>query len=81
MSLVQSEVRPRCGKMVITEQGPTQLVYHLCLTKTEKSLNSFAMLRKPKYAYCLLRIKGLGSWYSDSEDNKRKPGVNYWINI
>jgi hypothetical protein len=44
----QNEVRHRCGRNGISEQGPTQLSYCLCLTKTDRSLNSFAMARKKK---------------------------------
>lgn len=31
--------------MVISEQGSSQLAYHPCLTKIDRPLNSFAMLR------------------------------------
>ncbi|EDM10449.1 rCG63595 [Rattus norvegicus] len=51
--------------MIISGQHATQLVYPLCLIKADKSLNSFAMLKK-KYACCLLEIKGLGSQNTDS---------------
>ena len=37
---------PGVVEMVISEQGPTQLVYPMCLTKADVSLNFFVMLTK-----------------------------------
>ena len=46
------------AEMVISGQGLTQLVYHLCLTKVYRTVNSFAML-KEMFACCILRIPGV----------------------
>ena len=43
-----AKLGPGVLEMVISGQGPIQLTYCLCLTKADRSLNSFAMLRKNK---------------------------------
>ena len=60
--------------MIISGWGlsPILLVYWLCSTKADRSLNSFEILKKKKKrkgemcASYLLRIKGLGSVDADS---------------
>jgi hypothetical protein len=41
-------IRVMVVEMVRLGHCPAQLVYHLCLTKTARTLNAFAMLRKKK---------------------------------
>jgi hypothetical protein len=37
---------PGVEEVVISGQGSTQLVYHLCLIEASRSLNSYAMLKE-----------------------------------
>jgi hypothetical protein len=70
----------RVLEMVISGQGPTQLAKHLCLTMADRSLNSFALLRK---ILCLLSKDSKG-WVPGAQLHKiikRKLGVNEWIDM
>jgi hypothetical protein len=67
-------------EMVISGQGPCQLLYHLCLTKADRSLNSSSTLREKMYACSQIKSKGwLGS--QDRKIIKRKFGINDWMDM
>jgi hypothetical protein len=70
---------PGMAEMVISGQGPTKLVYHMYLTKADRSLNTFAILREKIYACFLQRIQRIGFWDADSRDNQKENGVNSFI--
>jgi hypothetical protein len=48
----RARISPGMVEMVILGQGPTQLVYHLCLTEAGRFLNSFAMLKEEVWTLC-----------------------------
>jgi hypothetical protein len=62
--LGHSKDQPRCGRNSNFRAGPypTSLPFVLNIGRQISS----AMLEKEKYACCLLRIKGLGSWNAGS---------------
>lgn len=58
----RARLSPGVVEMVISGQVPTQLVYCLCLAKANRNLIFFfGILRKKMCAFCLLKIKVLGS--------------------
>jgi hypothetical protein len=45
-SWYRTRLDPGVVEMVISGQGPTQLVYHLCLTEAGQSMNSLTVLKE-----------------------------------
>jgi hypothetical protein len=84
--VTQGLPNPGMVEMVISRQGPTQLVYHLCLTKAGKSLNIYCDIKKKIYIYIYMlavsqELKGWGHGMLIHNIIKRKHGVNDWINM